>query len=359
MKTAIITGSAGLIGSESVRYFAPSFDLIIGIDNDFRARFFGKEASVNWNKLLLTREIGNYRHLDVDICDQDEIHKIFEDHGSNVELVIHTAAQPSHDYASTNPKLDFAVNATGTLNLLESCRKHAPEAVFIYTSSNKVYGDRPNLLPLLEQETRYELEFGHPYASKGISERMRIDQTLHSIFGASKVAADIMVQEYGRYFGMNTGVFRGGCLSGPAHSGAKLHGFLAYLMRCIIFEEPYTIIGHKGKQVRDNLHSRDLVRMFDYFREKPRAGEVYNAGGGRSSNVSMLEAIKMGEEITGKKLQVSYEGTARRGDHRWWISDTTKFETHYPGWSVTIGIEEIMQQLSESLVERREASSVK
>ena len=294
----------------------------------------------------------------MDICDHEEINKIFRDHGSSVELVIHTAAQPSHDYASTNPKLDFAVNATGTLNLLESCRKHAPEAVFIYTSSNKVYGDRPNLLPLLEQETRYELEFGHPYASKGISERMRIDQTLHSIFGASKVAADIMVQEYGRYFGMNTGVFRGGCLSGPAHSGAKLHGFLAYLMRCIIFEEPYTIIGHKGKQVRDNLHSRDLVRMFDYFREKPRAGEVYNAGGGRSSNVSMLEAIKMGEEITGKKLQVSYEGTARRGDHRWWISDTTKFETHYPGWSVTIGIEEIMQQLSESLIERREASSV-
>ncbi|PIV83399.1 MAG: NAD-dependent epimerase, partial [Candidatus Moranbacteria bacterium CG17_big_fil_post_rev_8_21_14_2_50_44_12] len=284
-KKALITGSAGLIGSESVRFFAEKGFDIVGIDNDMRKYFFGDEASTEWNNNLLKEKYKNYKHYKADIRNNDEIEKIFKEH--KFDLIIHTAAQPSHDWATKEPLTDFTVNANGTLNLLEAFRKHCPEAVFIFTSTNKVYGDKPNELSLVELEKRWEIEKGHKYWN-GIDEFMSIDQSKHSVFGASKVAADIMVQEYGRYFGLNTGTFRGGCLTGPAHSGTQLHGFLAYLVKCVATGQKYTIFGYKGKQVRDNIHSFDLVNMFWNFYQKPRQGEVYNAGGSRHSNVSML-----------------------------------------------------------------------
>jgi CDP-paratose 2-epimerase len=352
MDVAIITGSAGLIGSEAVHFFADKFDIIIGIDNNLRLYFFGKEGSNEWNKFHLQEKFSNYMHREIDIRDLADLNKIFAEYNTDIRLVLHTAAQPSHDWAAKEPFTDFTVNANGTLNLLEMSRLHCPEAVFIFTSTNKVYGDKPNELPLKELDKRWEIDEQHPYFKNGIGEQMTIDQSKHSLFGASKVAADILVQEYGRYFGLKTGVFRGGCLTGPNHSGARLHGFLSYLMKCAVTGEPYTIFGYKGKQVRDNIHSNDLVNMFWEFYKDPRPGEVYNAGGGRHSNCSMLEAIAVCEEITGNKMNYSYSENNRIGDHIWWISDVTKFKTHYPRWNWKYGINDILTEIHDAQVQR-------
>jgi CDP-paratose 2-epimerase len=352
MKVAIITGSAGLIGSESLKFFSSRFDKVIGIDNDMRKYFFGDDASVAWNRDSLQSSISNYIHHDADIRDVSSLEAIFKQYGSQIALVVHTAAQPSHDWAAKEPFTDFTINANGTLNLLELTRQHSPEAVFIFTSTNKVYGDTPNFLPLVEQETRWEIEGSHAYHQNGIDEQMSIDHSKHSIFGASKVAADVLVQEYGRYFGMNTGVFRGGCLTGPSHSGAQLHGFLAYLMKCAISETHYTIFGYKGKQVRDNIHSSDLVNMFDHFYQNPRPGEVYNAGGGRFSNCSVLEAIQLCEEITGNQFHYSLSDQNRSGDHIWYISDLSKFKSHYPSWTWKHDLKDTLTEMFESMRQR-------
>ena len=333
MKIALVTGSSGLIGGESVEFMSSKFDLVIGIDNDMRSYFFGNDSSTNWNKNRLQDKYANFKSYKADIRSIEAIQPIFEEYGSDISLIIHTAAQPSHDWAAREPLTDFGVNATGTINMLEMTRLFCPEAVFIFTSTNKVYGDTPNYLPLLELDKRWEIDENHAYFLNGIDEQMSIDHTKHSVFGASKVAADIMVQEYGKYFGIKTGVFRGGCLTGPNHSGAQLHGFLAYLMKCAISKDHYTIFGYKGKQVRDNIHSYDLVNMFWHFYEKPKAGEVYNAGGGRHANCSMIEAIDLCEEITGNTMNYSYSETNRIGDHIWYISDLSKFKSHYPEWN--------------------------
>ena len=334
MSIAVVTGSAGLIGSEAAMFFVDvGFD-VIGIDNDMRCVFFGEEASTAWKRRHLERTLGHrYHHYDIDIRQEEAIQALFKRYGTNISLIIHTAAQPSHDWAAREPVTDFTVNANGTLNLLEATRQYAPEAVFIFTSTNKVYGDTPNHLPLIEQAHRWEIDPSHTYAN-GIREDMSIDQTLHSLFGASKVAADVLVQEYGRYFGLYTACFRGGCLTGPNHAGAQLHGFLAYLMKCTMTETPYTVFGYKGKQVRDNIHSADLVRAFYEFFQAPRVGEVYNIGGGRHSNCSILEAIQLCQEITRRKLQWQYADENRVGDHLWWIGDLGKFCSHYPAWKL-------------------------
>jgi CDP-paratose 2-epimerase len=342
----LITGSAGLIGSESVRFFADKGFEIIGIDNDMRQYFFGPEASTEWNNQLLTEKYINYQPYNVDIRDHAEVEKIFQQ--NNFDLIIHTAAQPSHDWAAQEPFTDFTVNANGTLVLLENFRTYCPEAVFIFTSTNKVYGDTPNFLPLVELEKRYELEPSHPFYKEGIDETMSIDNSKHSLFGASKVAADILVQEYGKYFGLKTGTFRGGCLTGPAHSGTQLHGFLAYLVKCIATGQKYTIFGYKGKQVRDNIHSYDLVNMFWHFFLNPRQGEVYNAGGARHANISMLEAIEKIENILSKKALYDYVDQNRIGDHIWYISDVSKFKRHYPDWDFNYNIDDILQEICAS-----------
>ncbi len=356
MKILVVTGSAGLVGSEAVEFLAPKFDRVIGIDNDFRKTFFGEEASTDWNRKRLEK-ISNYTHLALDVRDKDALEKVFKDAGASVSFVIHTAAQPSHDWAAKDPLMDFGVNALGTLNLLELTRRHSPGAVFIFTSTNKVYGDTPNFLPLEEKKTRWEIRHDHPCFKNGIDETMSIDRSKHSIFGASKAAADLLVQEYGRYFGMKTGIFRCGCITGPKHSGTMLHGFLSYLMKCAITGHPYEILGYKGKQVRDNIHSFDLVNMFWHFYQNPRAGEVYNAGGSRHSNCSMLEAVELCERITGKPVDRSYSETARIGDHIWWISDVSKFKSHYPGWSFRYDVPAILKEIHESLLERPDRAS--
>jgi CDP-paratose 2-epimerase len=350
MKIAIVTGSAGLIGSESVGFFSDKFDLVVGIDNNLREYFFGKEASTAWNNNKLKDKYPNYRSYSADIRDVKELEHIFKEYGKDISLIVHTAAQPSHDWAAKEPFTDFSVNANGTLNLLELARQNCPDTVFIFTSTNKVYGDNPNYLPLVEHDHRWELDANHPYFKNGIDENMSIDHTKHSLFGASKVAADILVQEYGKYFNMKTGVFRGGCLTGPNHSGAKLHGFLSYLMKCAVSGEHYTVFGYKGKQVRDNIHSWDLVNMFWHFYQQPRIAEVYNAGGGRFSNCSMAEAIARSEEITGKKMNYSYTETNRIGDHIWWISDVQKFKEHFPSWNWKYNIDDILIQIYKATI---------
>jgi CDP-paratose 2-epimerase len=352
MKIALITGAAGLIGSESVKFFSKRGFKVIGIDNDMRKYFFGEEASTKWVLDELKSVFSEFENENVDIRDYESISRIFQKYGQDIKVIIHTAAQPSHDWAAKEPFTDFTVNANGTLNLLEATRKHCPEAVFIFTSTNKVYGDTPNYLPLEELETRWEVNRDHPYFEKGIDETMTIDNSKHSLFGASKVAADVMVQEYGKYFGMKTGVFRGGCLTGPSHSGAELHGFLAYLMKCAVIKKQYRIFGYKGKQVRDNIHSYDLVNAFYHFYKNPRSGEVYNMGGSRFSNCSMLEAIKMCEEISGNKMITRYVEDNRIGDHIWWISDVSKFKTHFPGWNLTKNVTNILQEIYEYNVKR-------
>jgi CDP-paratose 2-epimerase len=351
MSVAIITGSAGLIGSEAVRYFAHLGLHIVGIDNDMRKFFFGEDASTEWNRKRLEAEFKEYEHYNVDIRDYSKITDIFKHFGKNISLIIHTAAQPSHDWAASDPFSDFSVNANGTLNLLQATREYCPEAVFIFTSTNKVYGDLPNYLPLVEQEKRWEIETSHKYYS-GISEDMSIDQSKHSLFGASKVAADVLVQEYGRYFDMKTVSFRGGCLTGPNHSGTQLHGFLAYLMKCAVTGKPYTIFGYKGKQVRDNIHSSDLISAFYEFYKNPSVGAVYNIGGGRESNCSMLEAIDICQEITAKEMNYSYSDNNRIGDHIWYISDLSKFKAHYPDWSIKYDVTQILREIYEYNVER-------
>lgn len=352
MNVALVTGSAGLIGSEAVAFFADKFDVVVGVDNNMRQYFFGTESSTDWNRSRLEEAYPNYQHRSADIRNVSELEVIFQEFGNDITMVLHTAAQPSHDWAAREPFTDFTVNANGTLNMLEMTRQHCPEAVFIFTSTNKVYGDTPNFLPLIETETRFEIDENHPYFKDGIDEFMSIDHTKHSLFGASKVAADILVQEYGRYFGMKTGVFRGGCLTGPNHSGAQLHGFLSYLMKCAISGNHYTIFGYKGKQVRDNIHSYDLVNMFWHFYQNPRAGEVYNAGGGRHANCSMLEAMAICEEISGNKMNYSYSETNRIGDHIWYISNLNKFKEHYPGWNWTYDLKQTLAQMHDSMAKR-------
>jgi CDP-paratose 2-epimerase len=353
MPVAVVTGSAGLVGSETVRFFAGKGFQVVGVDNNMRSVFFGEEASTLWQKQRLLAEVPGYLHRDADIRDRAAMEALFAEYGSDIRLVVHAAAQPSHDWAARDPHTDFSVNANGTLTLLEATRKYCPQAVFIFTSTNKVYGDSPNRLPLVERETRWEVDPVHPYAEHGIDEQMSIDQTTHSLFGASKVAADVLTQEYGRYFGMKTGVFRGGCLTGPNHSGTMLHGFLAYLMKCAVSGEAYTIFGYKGKQVRDNIHSQDLVNMFWHFYSAPRPGEVYNAGGSRFSNCSMREAIQICEEIAGRRMNVTYIDQARSGDHIWYVSDVRKFRGHYPHWEYRFTLAEILQQIFAGIGARR------
>jgi CDP-paratose 2-epimerase len=343
----LVTGSAGLIGSEAVKHFCAQGHDVHGVDNDMRKYFFGEAASTDWNRKALEEAYKNYTHHAVDIRNMEELTKLFTEH--HFDLIIHTAAQPSHDWAAKEPLTDFTVNALGTLNLLELTRLYCPDAVFIFTSTNKVYGDTPNKLPLIELETRYELPEDHPFY-KGIDESMSIDHSTHSVFGASKVAADVMVQEYGKYFGMKTGVFRGGCLTGPSHSGAKLHGFLAYLVKSIAHGEPYTIIGYKGKQVRDNIHSSDVINAFEIFAKNPRCGEAYNIGGTRFSNISMREAITKVEALLGKKANVTYAEDNRIGDHIWYISDMSKFKNHYPEWVQKYDTDAILEEMVQSRI---------
>lgn len=355
MSVAIVTGSHGLVGSESCRHFARAGHEIVGVDNDMRKSFFGQEASTALVGRRLRQELGSsYRSVDLDVRDRDGIDRLLASYGRATALIVHAAAQPSHDWAAGEPLVDFDINATGTLNLLEAARRHSPAASFIFCSTNKVYGDHPNSLPLIELEQRYELPVDHPYYA-GIDESMSIDACLHSLFGASKLAADALVQEYGRYYGMNTAVFRGGTLTGPAHAAAELHGFLAYLMHCTATGRPYTINGYKGKQVRDAIHSADLVRAFERFAAEPRSGEIYNIGGGRSCNVSVLEAIELCEQITGRKLDRSYREQHRRGDHIWWIGSNARFQSHYPGWDVEYSAEAILREIYESHAERSQA----
>lgn len=351
MAVAVVSGSGGLIGSECVRFFVGAGFDVVGLDNDMRARFFGSGASTRPVSEALARRFSEFRPLDLDIRDGDGVDRVFSGYGSQIELVIHTAAQPSHDWAARDPHTDFSVNATGTLNLLEATRAHAPGASFIFTSTNKVYGDRPNSLPLVEAETRLELPEDHRFYS-GIDTSMSLDRCTHSLFGVSKVAADLMVQEYGRYFGMRTVCFRGGCLTGPNHAGAMLHGFLAYLMRCTVTGERYTVIGYGGKQVRDNIHSADVVSAFAAYHEHPRPGAVYNLGGGRFANCSMLEAISLCERIAGRELNWKLTEQPRIGDHRWWISDLEEFRSDYPGWQPTHTLESTLQQIYVENAER-------
>lgn len=345
MKIALVTGAAGLIGSESVRLFHGKGFKVVGIDNDMRKYFFGTEGSIGESLKELKEECANFINHEIDIRDAAAVNRIFSEYGQDIDVVIHNAGQPSHDWAAREPHTDFGINAVGTLNLLEAARQHCSQTVFLFVSTNKVYGDNPNRLPLQELETRWELDPNHPYFKRGIDESMSLDQCTHSVFGASKVAADVMVQEYGRYFGMKTGLFRCCCLTGPRHAAAELHGYLAYLMKCAILGREYQIFGYKGKQVRDNIHSLDLVEGFYRFYQKPRCGEVYNMGGSRFSHCSMMEAIQLCGKITGRKMKTVYAEKNRTGDHIWWVSDVSKFASHYPGWSVTKDTEDILTEI--------------
>jgi CDP-paratose 2-epimerase len=350
-RVAIVTGSGGLIGSESVRHLVEQGFDVVGVENDMRSRFFGPEASTAAVTDELVTTLDGFHSEPLDIRDTAAMDRLFAEHAGSIEVIVHTAAQPSHDWAAREPQTDFGVNANGTLNLLEAARAHSPDAPFIFCSTNKVYGDTPNRLPLIETDTRLELPEDHLYY-KGIDTSMSIDLSTHSLFGASKAAADLLVQEYGRYFDMPTVCFRGGCLTGPQHAGAKLHGFLAYLMKCVVTGTPYTVFGYAGKQVRDNIHSADLVAAFEAFRCAPRPAAVYNIGGGRYSNCSMLEAISACERIAGRELEWEMGPEPRIGDHRWWISDLAPFEADYPSWSPRHGIDDILSEMYERNSER-------
>ncbi len=356
MPKAIVTGSGGLIGSESATRLVEAGYDVIGIENDTRAVLFGPEASTSHFTDRLSRELEAFHTVDLDIRDASGIDRVFTDKGGEIELVVHTAAQPSHDWAASDPQADFAINANGTLNLLEATRNHCPGATFIFTSTNKVYGDTPNRLPLLDIGSRLELPEDHPYFG-GIDTSMSIDSTLHSLFGASKAAADLLVQEYGRYFEMPTVCFRAGCLTGPNHAGAQLHGFLAYLMKCTVTGDPYTIFGYEGKQVRDNLHSADLVDAFLLFHENPRPAAVFNIGGGRGNACSMIEAIELCERVAGRELRSTLSDEARVGDHRWWISDLDEFGSEYGGWRPRRDLETILAEIYEANAERWESAA--
>jgi CDP-paratose 2-epimerase len=352
VSVAVVTGASGLIGSEAAVYFGMLGLDVVGIDNNMREIFFGPDGSTEANKARVQAALGKgYIHHDVDVRNRGPVEEIFKRYGRAIELVIHAAAQPSHDWAAREPYTDFDINAVGTLNVLEATRLAAPHAAFIFTSTNKVYGDRPNSLPLVELETRWEIERGHTYWG-GIREEMPIDECLHSLFGASKVAADILVQEYGRYFGIRSACFRGGTLTGPHHSAAELHGFLAYVMRCVMTGRKYTVFGYKGKQVRDAIHSEDLVRAFHEFFTAPRIAEVYNIGGGRFSNASVIEAIRLSEEIAGEELEWTYEDANRIGDHIWWIGDNGRFASHYPEWRLQYDVRRILEEIYTTNQER-------
>jgi CDP-paratose 2-epimerase len=349
-RVAIVTGAGGLVGSEAVGLAVEQGFDVFGVDNDMRRQFFGRAASVEPQLRRLRATYPSVRLLDADIRDADATASLFREARSSVELVIHAAAQPSHDWAALDPVTDFTVNANGTLNVLQATRTYCPEATFVFISTNKVYGDRPNALPLLELETRLELPPEHEYY-EGIPSSMSMDRSLHSLFGVSKTSADLLVQEYGRYFGIPTVCFRSGCLSGPNHAGAQQHGFLSYLMRCALTRTEYTIFGYAGKQVRDTLHARDLARAIWCFHRSPRVAAVYNMGGGRRSNCSVLEAIAACERITGRELDTSYSDEPRIGDHRWWISDLAEFQRDYPDWEPEYGIDEILQEICDRYLE--------
>jgi CDP-paratose 2-epimerase len=348
MKVVLVTGSGGLIGSETVAHYATRSSLVVGVDNDLRAEFFGREASTAWQVQHLRERFGErYRHEALDVRDCQRVRALVAELGSDLSLIVHCAAQPSHDWAAADPFTDFTVNANGTLVLLEAMRAYAPMCTFIFCSTNKVYGNRPNLLPLVELDGRWEVVAEHPFFPHGIDESMSVDTTLHSLFGASKLAADLVVQEYGLYFGLNTVCFRGGCLTGPGHAGTRLHGFLAYLMKCTFTGEHYTVFGYKAKQVRDNIHAADLVSAFDAYAQAPRPGEVYNIGGGRPLSCSVREAIAICEEVAERPLSWSYSEENRIGDHMWWISDTRKFQSHYPSWNITYSLRDILVDIAE------------
>ena len=351
MSVGIVTGSGGLVGAESVRWLVREGLDVIGIENDMRSRLFGSEASTRPTSDRLLAEFPNLRVVDLDIRDADGLMKVFAEHSGRIEAIVHAASQPSHDWAAADPQTDFTVNANGTLNLLEAARSHAPDAPFIFVSTNKVYGDRPNELPFEELPTRFELPSSHRYFG-GIDTSMPIDASLHSLFGVSKTSADLLVQEYGRYFGIPTVSFRGGCLTGPHHAGAEPHGFLAYLMRCVATGTPYTVYGYDGKQVRDNLHCADLVAAFAAYRAAPRPAAIYNIGGGRYSNCSMLEAIETCERVAGRELDWQLAESPRIGDHLWWISDLSEFRADYPEWEPRLGVEDILREMHDSNRER-------
>lgn len=353
-RSVLVTGSSGLIGSEAVERFDREGCRVVGVDNNMRRDFFGAAGDTLWNLERLRSITKRFTHFDLDIRDRVRIEDMFR--SNRFDLIIHCAAQPSHDKARDIPITDFEVNALGTLNLLEAMRQHCPEAVFLFMSTNKVYGDAPNEIPLKELATRYEYLRQEDYA--GVNESCRIDRSLHSLFGASKAAADLVAQEYGRYFGMNVGIFRGGCLTGPSHSGVELHGFLSYLVKATMNGLSYSVFGYKGKQVRDNIHSSDVVNAMAEFANNPRPGEVYNLGGGRTNSVSMIEAIDRVEQLTGKKLQWRYVDEARKGDHICYISDLGKFKSHYPQWEITTGLDSILEEMVGAKKSRAAASSV-
>jgi CDP-paratose 2-epimerase len=348
----LVTGSSGLIGSEAVVFFDRMGLSVTGLDNNMRADFFGPKGDTGWNRQRLEKTCKNFTHVTMDIRDRENVGQLFKAHP--FDLVIHAAAQPSHDLAAKRPFDDFDVNAVGTLNLLEACRRHRPEAVFIHVSTNKVYGDGPNHVELKELETRYD--YADPQYANGISETFSIDQTLHSLFGASKVAGDVLAQEYGRYFGMKTGVFRGGCLTGPQHSGVELHGFLNYLVKCAMEELPYTIFGYKGKQVRDQIHCHDVISAFWAFAQNPRPGEVYNLGGGKQNAASLLECVSMVRARTGRSPKLTYDTTNRVGDHICYYSDLSKLRSHYPQWKLTYSLEQIVDEMVRTMSELRKAA---
>jgi len=344
----LITGSSGLIGSEAVVFFDKLGADVLGVDNNMRADFFGPKGDTLWNKERLERTCRRFRHESLDIRNREAVLDLFQ--RELIELVIHAAAQPSHDLAAKRPFDDFDVNAVGTLNLLEACRRHRPDAAFCHMSTNKVYGDGPNRVPLKELPTRWD--YDDPHYEHGIAEDFPVDQCLHSLFGASKLAGDVLVQEYGRYFGLKTGVFRGGCLTGPQHSGVELHGFLNYLVLMALSEGPYTIFGYKGKQVRDQIHSHDVVAALWSFAQAPRPGEVYNLGGGKSNAASLLECVDLIERLSGKKPKMSYDETNRIGDHICYYSDLRKFKSHYPDWRLTYDLEQITESIIASVSDR-------
>jgi CDP-paratose 2-epimerase len=341
-KAILVTGSSGLIGSEAVEHFDHQGHQVHGIDNNMRQVFFGEPGDTIWNLERLRSVTKNFTHHSLDIRDRIGLESLFR--SQHFDLIVHCAAQPSHDKARDIPMLDFEVNALGTVNLLEATRLHCPEAVFVFLSTNKVYGDAPNERPLKELETRWE--YARPEDYNGIDESCRIDRSVHSLFGASKASADLMAQEYGRYFGMKVGIFRGGCLTGPSHSGVELHGFLSYLVKVAVTDGTYSVFGYKAKQVRDNIHSHDVVSALEEFAANPRPGEVYNLGGGRKNSISVLEAIAKVEQLTGKKMNWKYVDQNRIGDHICYISDLTKFKSHYPSWKITIGLDEIFRQIA-------------
>jgi CDP-paratose 2-epimerase len=351
-KKILVTGSSGLIGSEAVEYFDREGHQVIGVDNNMRRFFFGAQGDTSWNLERLKRITKNFIHYDIDIRDRERIFDLFKEY--RFDLIIHCAAQPSHDKAKEIPLIDFEVNALGTVILLEATRQCSADAVFVFMSTNKVYGDAPNEKPLVELPTRYD--YARPEDYDGIDETCRIDQSLHSLFGASKLSADVMAQEYGRYFGMNVGVFRGGCLTGPNHSGVQLHGFLSYLVKVALTGQTYTIYGYKGKQVRDNIHSYDVIRAIEEFAQNPRPGEVYNIGGGRGNSISILEAITLIEEMTGRKIHWVYQDQPRKGDHICYITNMRKFKSHYPNWTITRSLEDILKEMIDAEMKRMQQS---